>query len=833
MGKTLVIAEKPSVAGDIARALGKFKKEKDFFENEKYIISSAIGHLISIDAPESDQPKRGKWNLKNLPVIPSQFELRPIEKTEARYRLLKKFIGSKDITSIVNACDAGREGELIFRHIVQLAGTKKPIQRLWLQSMTPSSIRENFEKLLDGKQLEPLADAAMCRCEADWLIGINGTRSLTAFNSLGGGFHKTTVGRVQTPTLTILVERERDIHDFQPRNYWEIHGTFGVKAGSYLGKWFDEKFKKEGDRDLRPERLWNKTKAEKIAQECKGKTGIIEEESKSSQQLSPLLFDLTSLQRDANSKLGFPAKMTLSIAQALYEKHKAITYPRTDSRHLPDDYVRVAKNTMESMKGTPYAEFAQKILKSNWLKPDKRIFNQAKVSDHFAIIPTTETPSKLTDPEQKIYNMIVKRFLAVFYPPALYEITTRITRIAPHAFKTEGKILKDAGWLAVYGKEAENGKDQNGEPANIVPVKPNEKADALAMDIKELLTKPPARFNEATLLSAMEGAGKLVDDEELRHAMASKGLGTPATRAAIIEGLIFENYIVRDGRELVPTAKAFHLLETLRAMNILELTSPELTGEWEYQLKLIEQGKLTRPAFMAEIQKMTRDVVKKVKDMPSEDTVERTLDIKDPFTGENLVETLRDYRSKDGSLIIRKLIASRVLEMEELRQLLAKRTIGPLAGFRSKMGKPFSAYLKLTDEKKVVLDWGNGANGNGNGNGEPAKIVEGSAPLGKCPKGDGQVVETSLGFACEHAVQKGGKCNFRVSKKILSKDITRDDVCKLIQDKKTGLIEGFISNKTKKPFKAFLVLKKDGALGFEFLPSEKKSKKSPAKKTES
>ncbi len=357
---------------------------------------------------------------------------------------------------LVNACDAGREGELIFRYIVQYSKARKATKRLWLQSMTPAAIREGFERLRDGESMIPLADAAVCRSESDWLVGINGTRAMTAFNSKTGGFHLTTVGRVQTPTLAILVEREERIKNFVSRDYWEIHGTFGAQAGEYPGRWFDEKFaKKDGDADLKPERVWDAKQAEAIREKCLGKPGIVTEESKPTTQLSPLLYDLTSLQREANGRFGFSAKTTLSLAQALYERHKVLTYPRTDSRALPEDYLDTVKKTLGMLGATQYATFADQILKSDWVRPNKRIFNNAKVSDHFAIIPTSLAPKHLNELEAKLYHMVTQRFLAVFYPAAEFLVTTRITRVEGEPFKTEGKVMTKAGWLAVYGKEAQ------------------------------------------------------------------------------------------------------------------------------------------------------------------------------------------------------------------------------------------------------------------------------------------------------------------------------------------------------------------------------------------
>ncbi|HAO80712.1 MAG TPA: DNA topoisomerase III, partial [Verrucomicrobia subdivision 3 bacterium] len=565
MGKTLIIAEKPSVAGDISKALGKFQKHDDHYENDDYVISSAVGHLLTICVPEQFEVKRGKWTFANLPVIPPHFDLLPIEKNEARLKVLLKLIKRKDVSALVNACDAGREGELIFRYIVQYAKSDKPIQRLWLQSMTPAAIRDGFAHLRTDAEMIPLADAATCRSESDWLIGINGTRAMTAFNSKTGGFHLTTVGRVQTPTLAILVEREEKIKKFISRNYWEIHGTFGAQAGAYVGRWFDEKFsKKEGDDQLRPERVWDIKFAEAIKSKCLGKPGIVTEESKPTTSMSPQLYDLTTLQREANGRFGFSAKNTLGLAQALYERHKVLTYPRTDSRALPEDYLETVKTTMGMLAETNYRTPAETILKNGWVRPNKRIFNNAKVSDHFAIIPTLVAPKYLSEPEQKLYDLVTKRFLAIFYPAAEFLVTTRITRVESEPFKSEGKVMVNAGWLAVYGKEAAESDDT----PSLVPVKPNETVKTEKIEVEANVTKPPARYSEATLLGAMESAGKLIEDEELREAMSEKGLGTPATRATIIEGLIWEKYITRNGRELQPMAKAFSLITLLRGLAI-------------------------------------------------------------------------------------------------------------------------------------------------------------------------------------------------------------------------------------------------------------------------
>ncbi len=839
MGKSLIIAEKPSVAGDIAKVLGKFKKEKDYYENDQYVISSAIGHLVEIGAPENEEPKRGKWNIENLPVIPTRFALKPIERTEARFKLLKKLATRKDVDNLINACDAGREGELIFRYIVQLAELKKPIQRLWLQSMTPDSIRDGFKHLRSDDEMHPLAEAARCRSEADWLVGINGTRALTSFNSKGGGFNKTTVGRVQTPTLAVLVKREGQIQRFEPKPFWEVHALFGAQAGTYPGRWFDEAFKKNAGDDKdedserrleKAERIWNQAEADAIVATCRGKQGIVEEKSKPSTQLSPLLFDLTSLQREANSKFGFPARMTLSIAQSLYEKHKALTYPRTDSRYLPEDYAATVRTTLGKLKSSPLGQFAAKILENDWIKPTKRIFNNAKVSDHFAIIPTAEVPSKLSETEAKIYELVAKRFMAVFYPAAVFEVTTRITRVESNAFKTEGKILKEAGWLAIYGRE----EQEEGDEANqsLPAVTQGEKVNTEELEIKADMTRPPARFNEATLLSAMEGAGKLLGDEDLREAMSEKGLGTPATRAAIIENLISEKYIERLGRELKPTVKAFDLLETLEVIRIPSLSSPELTGEWEYKLKEIEHKKLTRPEFMQEIEGMTRDMVDRIRQKgdPSEVVLHDT-SLVDPFSQQPMIKTLKGFRTKDGSFAVAKVIASRVMSEAEVAELLEKRVVGPLDDFRSRMGRSFSAYVRLGDDKEVTLDWGSTKNEDGS---FQTMSFEGQEPVGVCPITGRRVFETPNSYMCESGTEENGKKAFRISRKILQQEITREQVLKMLTARKTDLLTGFVSKKTRRPFKAYLILKDDGTTAFEFPPREPrvpkgkgKGKKSP------
>ncbi len=826
MSKKLIIAEKPSVANDIAKVLGGFVKHGDYFESNDYVLSSAVGHLLTIVPPEGVEVKRGKWSFAHLPVIPPHFDLSPIEKSEERLKVLTKLIKRKDVTSLVNACDAGREGELIFRYIVQHTKTNKPIERLWLQSMTPASIRDGFAHLRSNKDMQPLADAAVCRSESDWLVGINGTRAMTAFNSKSGGFHLTTVGRVQTPTLAILVEREDKIKKFVSRDYFEIHGTFSCKAGAYAGRWFDEKFtkdKKSADPDLKAERLWERKRADAIRAKCEGKIGVVEEESKPSTQLSPLLYDLTSLQRDSNSRFGISARNTLGLAQALYEKHKVLTYPRTDARALPEDYLATVVTAMEALD-KPYQPFVNQILKNKWIKPNKRIFNNAKISDHFAIIPTGVTPKNLSEPEAKIYDLVTKRFLAVFFPAAEFQITTRITRVEGEPFKSEGKVMTNAGWLEIYGKEAET----DDTPA-LVPVAAKETVRAAEVSVGALQTRPPARYSEATLLSAMEGAGKLVEDEELRLAMGAKGLGTPATRAAIIEGLIYERYVHRHGRELQPTAKAFSLITLLRGLKIDELCSPELTGNWEYKLSQMEHGKLKKEQFMKQIADMTRHIVERAKGHES-DTVPgdfSTLKTPCPKCGGLIKENYKKFQCQKCDFALWKIIAGRQLEAQEVEELITKKTVGPLQGFRSKMGKPFATVLKLTPEFKLEFDFGQS-----NDNAEPVDF-SGQESLGLCPKCGARVFSHGIAYICEKAVGPDKTCDFRSGKIILHRNIEPEQMQKLLATGKTDLLHRFISKKGR-PFSAFLVRGEGGKVSFEFAPREAKAMKTspatPAKK---
>ena len=859
MSKALVIAEKPSVAQDIVRALtpasGAFTKHDDYFENDRYVVTSAVGHLVEIQAPEQYDVKRGKWSFAHLPVIPPHFDLKPVDKTKSRLNAVVKQARRKDVSELINACDAGREGELIFRLIEQYAGggkpgdkgLGKPVRRLWLQSMTPQAIRDGFERLRSNEQMRGLADAARSRSEADWLVGINGTRAMTAFNSRDGGFFLTTVGRVQTPTLAIVVEREEQIRKHTARDYWEIHATFEAEAGAYPGKWFDPAWKKDAaDAEKKADRLWSFAQAEAIAIAVRHKAATVTEDSKPTTQASPLLFDLTSLQREANGKFGFSAKTTLSLAQSLYEKHKALTYPRTDSRHLPEDYLSVAHQTFAMLAASPMrhlAPHAQTAIDKSYIKPSRRIFDNSKVSDHFAIIPTLQAPGQLSDAEQKLYDLVVRRFMAVFYPSAEFMVTTRVSVVSvpepgsgdriSHHFRSDGKVLVRPGWLAIYGKEAAAEQDDGKDGKSLVPVKPGEMVRTEHAEAKSLKTRPPARYSEATLLGAMEGAGKWIEDDELREAMQEKGLGTPATRAAIIEGLLTEKYLLREGRELIPTAKAFQLMTLLRGLQVEELSKPALTGDWEYKLAQIEHGRLDRDTFMRDIAAMTERIVTKAKEY-DRDTVPgeyATLHTPCPTCGGVVKENYRRYTctgnngtSEGCGFSISKIPGGRTFDAAEVEALLRDARIGPLEGFRSMAGWPFTAELRLvfddeTKHHKLEFDFGEKDAAD---SGELADFQHAHS-LGACPACGARVFEHGSNYVCEKAVptlqHPHPACTFKTGAVILQQPISHEQVHKLLTEGKTGLLDKFISNKTHRAFKAYLVWDAQaGKVAFAFEP---------------
>ena len=711
--KTLVIAEKPSVARDLVDALpGSFENHDTYYESEDTIVTFAVGHLVELINPEDYDERFKRWRMDDLPIVPDEFKLRARDKkAENQLKAIHKLLKREDVDRVVNACDAGREGELIFAYIYETSGADKPVERLWINSMTKQAIREGFEHLRPGEQLRQLEAAARSRNEADWIVGLNATRAATirlraAFDGI------VSLGRVQTPTLALMVKREREIQAFVPEPYWLVHAQFDPR---YEGLWF------EGDET----RLKDGKRADEIATKVSGADGVVESvERKEQSERAPLLYDLTSLQRDANRRFGFSARRTLQAAQSLYENKKAITYPRTSSRWLSGDLVPQLKPTAATLAPiSDYAAAAQYVLGLKQL-PLGRVVNDSKVDDHHAIIPTDveHDLDSFTPDERRVFDLVARRFLSVFHPPARYARTTIVTLVEEERFRTRGKITLEAGWRGVYGHESDEDKkarqdeDSEEESAELPPLEQGQKVRCAEAEVEAKETKPPPRYTEATLLSAMETAGKLVDDEELREAMKERGLGTPATRAETIETLIRREYIERAGKDLQPTPKGLQVITMLEEH---PLTSPELTGDWEKRLTDIEHGRDEREAFIKDIAGFTQATVDKIAALDKEKLRPERVELGlcprcGAESGEIIRENSKAYgctswksREEPGcGFVIWKRVAGRTLTPEIARQLLAEgRTKDVISGFRSRAGKPFRARLVLNGEGKVEFDF--------------------------------------------------------------------------------------------------------------------------------
>lgn len=583
--KVLVIAEKPSVARDIAKVLKCSKKGDGYLYSEEYVVSWAIGHLVTLCEPEDYDEKYKKWKVENLPIIPENIKTKAISKTKQQLKVLKKLMTDKEINYLICATDSGREGELIFRYIYNLLKCKKPFKRLWISSMTDTAIKEGFANLKEGNEYDNLYLSAKCRSEADWLVGINASRAFTLkYNIL------LSIGRVQTPTLSIIVNRQKEINEFVPKDYWELEADFV----NYKGIWTDLKNKDT--------KIFKKETAENILKAVTGFDGIVKSiENEEKRVPPPLLYDLTELQRECNKKFSFSANKTLSIAQDLYEKRKMITYPRTDSRYLSTDMTGKISNVLVKLKNTQeYIKYAEYVLSLEKLPINKRIIDNSKISDHHAIIPTdiNINVKLLSDDEYKVYDIIARRFLSVFYPYYIYNVTTIVTDIKENSFVTKGNTIKQLGFMEL--NKNDDKKD------DILPnVSVNEAVKNNKVSLIQKKTKPPALYNEASLLSAMENAGRFVEDEELKEKLKESGLGTPATRAAIIERLINVGYITRKGKSLIPTDKGMKLIEVVPA----ELKSPETTGKWEKGLSSVAKGKMNEDKFMQSIKRYVNYLV--------------------------------------------------------------------------------------------------------------------------------------------------------------------------------------------------------------------------------
>ena len=693
MGKTLVIAEKPSVGRDLAGALpGSFKQSQDktHLVGNDYVVSWAVGHLVGLAAPEEYDEKLKKWRFADLPIVPKKFKLVPNdERAKKQLKAVHKLMKSDEVDLIVNACDAGREGELIFAYTYETSGVKKPVKRLWLNSMTKKAIEDAFTALREGEEMKLLEEAARSRSEADWLVGMNATRAASirlraAFDGV------VSLGRVQTPTLALVVGRELEIRAFKPEPYWLVEASFAAPeerlySGRYLG----------GKRIAEDE-------ATKIVEETRGRPGLITKLEKKEEREKPeLLYDLTSLQRNANVLFGFSARRTLGAAQKLYEEHKAITYPRTNSRFLTSDMIGEIKPTANLVgRNSKYGEAAAYVTRLDRL-PLGRVVNDARVEDHHAIIPTKSEHdlSKMGPDEARIYDLVAKRFLAAFHPEAVFERTRVETTVEAHVFRTSGRVLLEPGWKSVYGHEA-NGqqKDEDSGGDQLLPVlREGEQVETRSVDSLRKETQPPRRFSEASLLAAMETAGKDIDDAELREQMKDSGIGTPATRASIIERLIQVGYLEREGRALHATEKGVQVISLLGGH---PLTSAEMTGKWEQRLARIEQGDDTRPAFMSDIEKFTTETVEEL-DKLKGIKIERANLGPCPICGRDIIENRKGYScwSKDDpgcGFVIWKKKANKILPVGVVKELIeTRKTAKAVGGFRGRSGRTFSAKLAL------------------------------------------------------------------------------------------------------------------------------------------
>ncbi len=703
----LIITEKPSVARDIARVLGISSRGDGYIEGKGKRISWCVGHVAQLAEPAAYNSEWKSWRTSTLPMIPEVFKLEANPRTRDQLGVLRKLLRDKKVTEVVNACDAGREGELIFRYVYDLTGANKPVKRLWLASMTDTAIRNAFSRLKPSTDYDDLGDAARSRSEADWLVGLNATRAMTLRYRQAGGDELMSVGRVQTPTLAMIVGRELEIEAFEPDDFWQVYATFdageqpeGVDR-TYEGAWTRKK----------SDRTYKKEEAEQVLADIDGETGeVVKVQQKDVRRYPPQLFDLTSLQREANRRFGFSAQATLDAAQNLYEKAKLITYPRTDSNYLTKDMKSGLPDMIRAINVAPYSDFCDTLLNDLPLKTGRRIINDAEVGDHHAIIPTEKTPnmSKLSGRESKIYDLIVRRTIGAFYPNAVFAQTKIATAIASHIFITSGQVRKVAGWQEVDPPpKYKKGK----QPDPILPSVT--KGDSVPLEDTRLhqgQTQPPKRYSENALLGAMERAGQELDDDEVRRAMKEAGLGTPATRASVIETLLRRDYIARSGKVLVPRPKGRVLIESIPSE---DLKSAELTGQWEARLNRIADGKLPRDTFMKEVRQLTTKLTETLLTQPldiPEEALEREVLGTCPICGGEVFETRKVYTCTGGrecSFVIFKKIARRKTSKGLVKLLLAGKTSRHLKGFYSKRTKKkFSARLKLDEEGKATFVFG-------------------------------------------------------------------------------------------------------------------------------
>ncbi len=740
MSKTLLVAEKPSVGQDLARVLpGPFKKGEGFLEGPDHVVTWAVGHLVQLAEPEAYDAKYKSWKMADLPIVPDRFKLEVRdERSRKQMSVVTKQLGRDDVDEVVNACDAGREGELIFAYLFEKAKGKKPVKRLWLSSMTNQAMKAALESLRPSEEFVKLEEAARSRSEADWIVGMNATRAATIRlrSSFDGAV---SLGRVQTPTLAIVARREEEIRAFKPEPYWLVDATFAATGPlpngdsptgerTYLGHFQAPTGGRAGSGSTKGPRVGTEEEARAIVSACEGRPGTITKlEKKEQREKAPMLYDLTTLQREANNRFGFTAKRTLAAAQRLYEEHKALTYPRTNSRYLTTDMVEEIKPIAELVGSHPeYAKGAAYVVGLDVL-PLGRVVNDEKVSDHHAIIPTRSEHNleKMGSDDRRIYDMAVRRFLAVFHPEAVFENTRVETTVETgdggngHVFRTRGKLLIVSGWRGVYDEisadakaaEAEaRGDDEEETDQQLPRLIEDERVQTRTVESLRKETKPPRRYSDASLLGAMETAGKLVDDDELREAMKDSGIGTPATRAAIIERLITVGYIERDGRALVATEKG---LNVIRLLNEHALTSPGLTGSWEQRLGQIERGEESRKKFMSDIAGFAQETVKELDETLKDVRIPRARLGPCPVCGHDIVENRKGYscwaREDPGcGFVIWKAKAGKTLPLAIAKELIKKGfTEQAVTGFRGRSGRSFRAHLALsqTEEGKWRVEF--------------------------------------------------------------------------------------------------------------------------------
>jgi len=700
--KILVIAEKPSVGRDLVRVLpGAYEKHEGWLESDSHVVTWAVGHLVQLAEPEEYGPQFKKWRMADLPIVPDRFKLVVRdERSKKQMSVITKLLKRDDVAEVVNACDAGREGELIFAYIFEKASSSKPVQRLWLSSMTKAAITDAFGRLRPAAELSLLEAAARSRSEADWIVGMNATRAATIRlrSSFDGAV---SLGRVQTPTLALIARREEEIRAFKPEPYWIVDATFDADAQrSYAGRFHA---------GAQP-RVKTASEAEAIVAAVRGGRGTISklEKTKRSEK-APLLYDLTSLQRDANTRYGFSARRTLAAAQRCYEEHKVLTYPRTSSRFLSSDMAAEIKPTAELVGHNPQYRQGAAYVTGLDVLPLGRVINDAKVTDHHAIIPTRSehTLDKLSDDDRRIYDMVARRFLAAFHPEAVFENTRLETTVSEHIFRTRGKVLLEAGWRGVYGETIDEGQDKpdddEGTDQRLPRLERGEEADVREVGLEAKETKPPRRFSDASLLGAMETAGKLVDDDELREQMKETGIGTPATRAAIIERLISVAYVERDGRALVATDKGLNVIKLLGEH---ALTSPAMTGDWEKRLDGIEHGRDSREKFMADIAAFAGATVTELDTKLKDVRIERASMGPCRVCGREIKENRKGFscwsREDPGcGFVIWKSKAGKMLPPVVARELIDNGfTAKQITGFKGRSGRSFRAKLALQQSEE-------------------------------------------------------------------------------------------------------------------------------------